>query len=184
MKVLALSRKERTVIPDDFKSEKNPPKFTVKSISKRQHLLILAEHSGKVEVPASMLTPEGQDGSAEPKAGTVTIGPELWKGVVADLDGKIAVLKKGLVGWVDVLDSAGDVFEFEEENFEFLDESILDFLVHEISGTLTEEEEKNSDTESPSSSGSGTKKTQTSGTATTAEKRRPSKKEIATASTD
>ena len=153
MRATALSRKVREYTPDEFKGMGSPPVFLIKSVSKRKTLEIYANLD--IAVP---------DADAD---GNIKLGS--WDDALKNYDVQIEVLKIGLTGWENYNDEDGAPVEFNDEEFETIEDELMADLVREISGNIKEEDAKNSEGESSSTSGSGTTKTQTSGPADSAE---------------
>jgi len=169
MKILAISSKPRIFVPECCKDMETPPKFTVKSISKRQYLNAIADSSYKI--PQSLLKFAESTDKDKKIEDLKDIDIGLIRSLTLQgLENKIKILEVGCTGWEDVVDSEGDLMEFAVENFEFLNEEIMDEVVNTIIGHLSETDEKNSGSPLSSLSGSEAGDAEKAGTATVVEK--------------
>jgi len=178
MKVLALSKKHRSYIPKDFREEENPPRFTLRSMTRLEFYEFQNANKDpnmtKNVTRARELTTRLQermktlktttDNSQEISQDAVEIGYDVIE--TAALTGEIRAsnLKRNvkllrdkdyLTGWENVpVDVDGEFLEFSKENIECLDEDLIEELAMEISGAIGEPNSKNSMT--PLSVESGT----------------------------
>jgi len=159
MKAIALSKKPRIYIPKDFRNEENPPKFKIRSISKIEHLQIQAEEPIKANIfdNLSKLQEAMQrvkDGGEIDNSNSINIDLNaLISAQLSTMKTQLKILRLCLLGWENVFAQIGDTvepLEFNQDNIECLDQEIINELVNEIIGVITQEEQKNSVT--PSSS--------------------------------
>ncbi len=173
MKALALSKKPRTYIPKDFRSEENPPKFNGRSLSRREYLQLQVENPKTVfggemnvmveklqTIQASLEEPDKSTVQSEEKQKVsederVRSALEALKGLdmnlitkssLNNLDFQVVTLKKALSGWENVPADDGEMLEFSPDNIECLCQSLIFELFSEFTGALTEIERKNLDT--------------------------------------
>lgn len=132
-KVLALSKKTREYVLKDYRDKENPPKFIIKSMSKRHFYKLLSESNIRV--------PKGITAKGEADIENMNI----WEMMHKNYEANLKILENGyLTGWSDVMDEAGDPLSFAKENIEYLHEDIITELVKEIVGEITPAESKNS----------------------------------------
>jgi hypothetical protein len=164
MKILAISKKPRPFTPKSCEDMKPKPVFTIRSISKREYFLIMAQNKITLPLKAAIAI---QDKDVEGVAGDTTV--DLTLAIHEIHEQKIATLTKGLIGWTNVIDADGEKVPFNPENIELLDITVINELSDEICGVIRPDDLKNSDTQSSQENGTKTKNPE-SGTVTSAEK--------------
>ena len=164
MKVLALSKKERPYVPAVLLENNTHPKFTIRSLTRREQL----EISAMADMNISVSDLAGKD---EKEVEEIILGQLANKSAsemaafnLNGLNVTIATLEKGLLNWEGLKDETGDDVEFSHENFELLSEELMEDLAREISGRVSVEDEKKSDEGSQLSSGSETREAPENGT--------------------
>ena len=126
-KVIAISKEPRKYIPESCKDMESPPSFTIRSISKREYLKILAESDIKL-----------------PKNEDITEESNPWPIILSSYETQIKILILGVLGWENVNDNTGKEVPFSHENLDLLSDEIMNDLVKDISGVVVEKDTKNS----------------------------------------
>ena len=164
MRAIALSKKPRAYIPKEFRDEANPPKFMLRSITRREMLQIQASNPIKPRITDDLSKLQsvlaGFEGKKPEEIDAKTISAlesfDVAPIVQLSLDTltiHIEVLKLCLTGWENVPVSDTETLPFDKNSVECLDTEIITELANEVMGTVTEEEAENLEEVSASQSG-------------------------------
>ncbi len=165
MKAIALSKKPRTYIPKEFRGEENPPTFTIRSITRREMLMIQSKHEqqfritddiAKLQSVITSLEDNKRGEEAENEALSSLSNLDLKPIIQASLNAltiQIDILTKCLSGWENVPVSDTEFLPFNLSDIDCLDPEIIVELANEIQGIVTPEESENLEEVSASQSG-------------------------------
>jgi len=190
-RVLALSRKPRIYIPNDFEGVESPPKFTVRSMTRTEYLEFQMEQADLfteddrvhlLELQKSMEARQ-KDHEAQPNDdGTIDALKELWdaqrlltKRRLSNRRTCLKILrdKKYLTGWDNITveeENEITILPFDPDNIDCLTDDIITELCNNILGAVAGDDLGNSGNPSSVENGTENKQmTEKNGTAETVE---------------
>jgi hypothetical protein len=187
-RVLALSRKQRIYIPEDFKGEPNPPKFTIRSMTRTEYLefqmeqadffteddrIHMIELQDRIQArqkaedakeEETVETPKEEENSVDAFKDLWGAGRLLTKRHLSNRKTCLDILrdKEYLTGWenITVEEDEGTVaLPFNFDNIDCLTDDIMTEICNDILGAVSGEDLGNSG--NPSSVESGIETNQT-----------------------